>query len=67
LDETVMPAVDYLMPGGLTWAELTALVRPLAQSPTLVGVDVTIYNPTLDPDRSQAGRIVDFLADLLAG
>ena len=57
--------VDYLLPGGLGWRELIALLRPLAASPALVGMDVTIYNPTLDPERRLAPRIVNLLAQAL--
>jgi arginase len=64
LAETALPAVDYLMPGGLSWAETTALARPLLHSPHLRGADITIYNPTLDPDGRHARQIVSFLADL---
>lgn len=64
LDETALPAVDYLMPGGLFWEELALLLNPLARSPHLVGVDVTIYNPTLDPAGEYARRIVNLLCEL---
>lgn len=64
LDQSAMPAVDYLMPGGLDWEETTALLRPLAASPALLGVDVTILNPTLDPTGDCARRTVELLADL---
>jgi arginase len=53
------------MPNGLSWEEVAALVRPLAQSPALVGADVTIYNPTMDPDGHYARRIVTLLAEVL--
>ena len=33
LDERAMPATDYLMPGGLQWDELAALMGPLGASP----------------------------------
>jgi len=64
LDETALPAVDYPMPGGLRWDELTMLLTPLARSPHLIGVDVTIYNPTLDPNKAYAPRIVNMLCEL---
>jgi arginase len=64
LDETALPAVDYPMPGGLRWDELTLLLTPLARSPHLIGVDVTIYNPTLDPNKAYAPRIVNMLCEL---
>jgi arginase len=66
LDENELPAVDYPMPGGLTWAQVAELVRPLAVSPALVGMDVTIYNPALDPEGVYAHRIVTFLQAILA-
>ena len=65
LDQDVFPAVDYRMPDGLSREEAAALVRPLAQSPALVGADVTIYNPTMDPDGHYARRIVTLLAESL--
>jgi len=64
LDEKTLPAVDYPMPGGLKWDELTLLLTALARSPQLVGVDVTIYNPILDPTGEYAGRIVNMLCEL---
>jgi arginase len=66
LDESVMPAVDYRMPGGLNWDEVVALARPLAQSPSLIGMDVTIFNPTLDPTGEYAAKTVDLLVRLLS-
>ena len=65
LSTEAMPAVDYLLPGGLDWDELAALLRPLATSPALLGMDVTIYNPSLDPGRRLAPRIVELLAEVL--
>ncbi len=65
LDEAVMPAVDYRMPGGLDWGEAELLLRPLVGSPALVGIDVTILNPNLDPGGGCAQRTVDLLVSLL--
>lgn len=65
LSTAALPAVDYPMEGGLEWEELTQLARPLAISRALVGIDVTIYNPELDPKRLYAPRIVRFLRNLL--
>lgn len=65
LNDESLPAVDYLQPGGLDWDAVAALVRPLAQSPALLGMDVTIYNPRLDPDRRYARQIVDLLVAVL--
>jgi arginase len=65
LDERALPAVDYRMPNGLDWQEVRDLVRPLAQSPSVIGMDVTIYNPSLDPDGCYAKRIVELLTDVV--
>ena len=43
-----MPAVDYRLPGRLSWAELAAVLRIAADSERAVGIEVTIYNPKLD-------------------
>ena len=50
LDEQAMPATDYLMPGGLEWDELAALLRPLGASPGLAGLSLGCLNPEKDPD-----------------
>ena len=57
LDPTVMPAVDSPDPDGLLPDELTALLRPLIRSPRCVGLNITIYDPDLDPAGS-AGRLL---------
>ncbi|MGI5446301.1 arginase family protein [Streptomyces sp. CA-243310] len=63
LDPSVMPAVDSPDPDGLTADELVELLGVLARSPRCVGLNVTIYDPDLDPD----GRAGALLADLVAG
>lgn len=62
LDDAVMPAVEFRIPGGLSRDELAAVLRIALASGKAVGLEVTIYNPRLDEDGS-AGR---GLADLLA-
>ncbi|MEU8434440.1 arginase family protein [Streptomyces sp. NPDC029216] len=63
LDPSVMPAVDSPDPGGLLPDELAELLGTLAASPRCVGLNVTIYDPDLDPD-ARAGAL---LAGLVAG
>lgn len=46
LDESAFPATDYLMPDGLDWTQLRALLAPLARHPALIGANVACYNPT---------------------
>lgn len=61
LDDAVMPAVDYRLPGGLTWVELEDVLRAALASGKAVGLDVTIFNPRLDPDGRIAPRLVECL------
>lgn len=63
LRAAALPAVDYPHPEGLDWDELERLLIPLMRCPALIGMDVTVYNPTLDLDGSYARRIVRLLAD----
>ncbi len=62
LDDAIMPAVDYRMPGGLSWDELVAILRAAASTGHALGIDVTIFNPALDGDGSIARAVVDALA-----
>ena len=65
LDDVVMPAVDYRQPGGLNVDELTAVLRVAMATGRVAGVEITIYNPALDPSgaagRSLAAALVDGL------
>jgi arginase len=65
LDPQVMPAVDSPEPGGPGIAELAALLAPLVSHPRARGMQITIYDPALDPDRSCARRLVALLETLL--
>jgi arginase len=67
LDDAVMPAVDYRLPGGLSWDELETVLRLAVGSGHAVGLEVTIFNPALDPDGSIARALVDCLGRGLAG
>lgn len=61
LDDVIMPAVDYHLPGGLTWEELESVLRRALGDPRAVGLDVTIFNPRLDPDGTIATRLAECL------
>lgn len=65
-DASEMPAVSYPQPDGLDWSEVSALLRPLVESPALVGLSVADFDPDLDPDGAYARRLVELLAGLLA-
>jgi len=67
LDDAVMPAVDYRLPGGLSWGELEAVLGIAIASEVAVGLEITIFNPSLDADGSIAQALVTCLARGLAG
>lgn len=65
LDDAIMPAVDFRMPGGLSFEELATALRIALASEKAVGIDVTIYNPKLD-ESGEAGRgLVEVLGTAL--
>jgi arginase len=65
LDPELLPAVDSPTPGGLGLEELAELVRPLVRHPGAIGLELTIYDPALDPDRSGAARLAGLLVEAL--
>jgi arginase len=65
VDDALMPAVDYRLPGGLSWEELTTVLRLALASGGAVGLDVTIFNPTLDPDGAAARALATALEQAL--
>lgn len=66
LDQELMPAVDSPQPGGLTYAELAGLLIPLLQSPKVVGLDITILDPSLDPTGDITRQFVAGLQPIFA-
>lgn len=62
LDDAIMPAVDYRLPDGLRWDEVETILRAAMGSGRALGIDITIFNPTLDADGSIARRFVDTIA-----
>ena len=56
-----MPAVGSPEPGGPGIEELAALLAPLVDHPNALGMALTLYDPSLDPDRSCAVRLVELL------
>ncbi|MEV6614375.1 arginase family protein [Streptomyces sp. NPDC051051] len=65
LDPTVMPAVDSPDPNGLFPDELVPLLRPLLASPRCTGLDVTVYDPDLDPDGTAGALLADLVVTAL--
>jgi arginase len=62
LDDAIMPAVDYRHEGGLSWDEAGQLLLGLLGMPGACGLEVTIFNPNLDPDGSIARQLCDLIA-----
>jgi arginase len=65
LDDTLMPAVDSRVPGGLSYEALVGLLRPLLASPLAIGVEFTIYDPDLDPEGSVGRAFTAALVEAL--
>jgi arginase len=63
LDDRIMPAVDYRLPGGLSWDELAGTLRVVMETGKTVGLNVGIFNPALDPDGEIAPRLVSCLVE----
>lgn len=66
LDERVLPAVDTPGRPGLDYDQLARLVETLLGTGRVIGLDVSVYDPELDPDGTHAARIADCLATALA-
>jgi arginase len=67
LDAAIMPAVDTPEPNGLSWDEFETIVGRLARSDGAVGLELTIFDPDLDPDGRLADRLADAVVHALTG
>jgi arginase len=67
LDDSIMPAVDYrLAGGGLSFSELSELLKTIVASNHAVGMDITIFNPRLNLDGSITRRFVSSIVQGLS-
>ncbi|MDW0273888.1 MAG: arginase family protein [Nitrososphaeraceae archaeon] len=66
LDDSIMPAVDYRLPDGITFPELSNLLKLLLLSKKAMGISVTIFNPTLDKDGSITRNFVSSIVEGLS-
>ncbi|WAZ24116.1 arginase family protein [Streptomyces cinnabarinus] len=66
LHDNVMPAVDYRQPDGLTWPELDHVLTAALTDDRCRGLDVTIFNPHLDPTGTITTRFTACLRRALA-
>src|SRR5262249_44097445 len=65
IDPAFVGAVDSPLPGGRSPEELVELLSPLFRHPRAMGLDVSIYDPGLDPQRASAAVLADVLEGLL--
>jgi arginase len=63
LDDEVMPAVDYRMKGGMNFTELSKLLKIILKSGQAVGMDITIFNPTLDKGGGISRKLVSSVVE----
>jgi arginase len=66
LDAKIMPAVDSPNPRGLTFAQLKDILAVLLASPKAVGLELTIFDPNLDPDGTLARQLADTIEQAFA-
>jgi arginase len=71
LDQSIMPAVDSPGTPGMSFDQLSSLIRTLLASGRLAGADIAIFDPELDPTGAIAKRLAGCLGAgfqaLLAG
>ncbi len=67
VDQVEMPAADCPEPNGLTFKQTASFLRTLVRSPRCAGLEVTIYDPDLDPQGVVAERIVACLETVFGG
>lgn len=65
LDPELMPAVDSPLPEGLRFETAAALLGRLVSHPAARGLQVTIYDPSIDPSGDGASLIVELLERVL--
>lgn len=61
LDEEILPAVDSPGSPGLDLMQVSELLTNLVHGGRVLGLDVTVYDPELDPGTKYADSIVECL------
>jgi arginase len=59
LSDELNPAVDYRLPDGLLYEEVELLIRSLFATGKIIGISVTIFNPSLDHDGRITANLVN--------
>lgn len=64
LNDSINPAVDYRIPGGLQLEEAEHFISNFCQKINIIGMSVTIYNASLDETGAIAKKITDSLGHI---
>ena len=67
LHDDLMPAVDSRQPGGMSYGELVELLGVLLRSGLAVGMEITIFDPELDPTGEIAEGFTGAIVESFAG
>jgi arginase len=67
LDDELMPAVDSRQPGGMNYGELVELLGAFLRSGLAVGMEITIFDPELDPTGEIAEGFTAALVESFSG
>lgn len=64
IDPSIIPAVNFPEPGGLTLEEVTTVVESLKETGKLKVFDLTAYNPMFDQNHSSALKLMELVSEL---
>jgi arginase len=67
LDDSVMPAVDHPEPDGPDWETTERILHEVLWAGGAVGLEVTIFDPDLDPTGELADRLGDLIVRAVGG
>ena len=62
LNDEINPAVDYRLPGGLSFEHAETIVKKLLGTGQMIGMSVSVYNANLDENGHIARNITESLA-----
>jgi arginase len=65
INDEMNAAVDYRLPGGLSFAECRDLLKTILSTYNVVGMSVTIFNPSLDTNGKIAAELTALLSEVL--
>lgn len=59
------PAATYAGPGGLSLSDMKQALTIFASRKNIAALEVSTYNPALDPDGASARKLIDLLVEVL--